>query len=427
MTQRAFTSVKINLRQKQANIAELVGFHVEGLKPRQRATLHASIVSDENEAWESFAEFEADKTGLIDPFKQKPLQGTYDGVDGSGLYWSMQPAIHQKIPRFFHKLSLNPISMNISVRIDGNIADQTNLLREVLSSDVSRQEIENQSFRGSFFLPKKNPPKAALIVFGGSGGGRAEVEAAILASKGFAALALAYFAEPGLPKECFEIPVEYFAQPIAWLQKNVPSAQSKIGIVGWSAGGQLAMLVASHYPQIQAAVNFVGMPVITVGYGTTIQQRPSWAANGKGLPFIPFRADQVDMTPPIAGINGFLAGMKEASTLKAAEIPVEKIRGPVLMISGQDDRTWPCYQTCVRAFERLKAAGRSYPDRHLTFEKAGHHILVPYLPTTVHYALHRVIQMVIDFGGSPFADAQASIESWKVLVDFLNKNLATEL
>jgi hypothetical protein len=50
-----------------------------------------------------------------------------------------------------------------------------------------------------------------VILLGGSDGGVMEGSAAVLASRGYAALALAYFGAPPLPPELIEVPLEYFA------------------------------------------------------------------------------------------------------------------------------------------------------------------------------------------------------------------------
>ena len=57
-------------------------------------------------------------------------------------------------------------------------------------------------------------------VLGGSGGGLPQGLAALLASHGYVALALAYFSYEHLPAELVSIPLEYFETGMRWLQGN---------------------------------------------------------------------------------------------------------------------------------------------------------------------------------------------------------------
>ena len=62
--------------------------------------------------------------------------------------------------------------------------------------------------------PAGSSPRVAVLAIGGSGGGVGmAADAALLASHGYPALALAYFHHPGRPDQLQDIPLEYFAAP----------------------------------------------------------------------------------------------------------------------------------------------------------------------------------------------------------------------
>ena len=50
-----------------------------------------------------------------------------------------------------------------------------------------------------------------------------------------------------------------------------------------------------------------------------------------------------------------------------ATIPVERINGPVLLISGEDDQMWPSRTLAEIAMERLRAHRHPYPDEHIAY------------------------------------------------------------
>ncbi|NOY61526.1 MAG: hypothetical protein GXO75_21655 [Calditrichaeota bacterium] len=105
------------------------------------------------------------------------------------------------------------------------------------------------------------------------------------------------------------------------------------------------------------------------------------------------------------------------------EIPVEKINGAVLMISGEDDQVWPSTQLANIAMDRLKALGFEKPYTHLHYRGAGHTILPPYFPTTVTSEKHPVDGAFLALGGQPAADYRAGVGSWNKELDFLKRHL----
>jgi UDP:flavonoid glycosyltransferase YjiC (YdhE family) len=85
-----------------------------------------------------------------------------------------------------------------------------------------------------------------------------ECAASLLASRGYAGLALAYFSGfsgiEDCPKDLIEIPLEYFASAIHWLQERETIDGGKIAVIGLSRGGELALLLGATFPTIKAVV-----------------------------------------------------------------------------------------------------------------------------------------------------------------------------
>jgi len=97
----------------------------------------------------------------------------------------------------------------------------------------------------------------AIIELGGSEGGMGAAtarDARLHALHGYAVLQVAYFDAPGLPKDLGLIPLEYFKTAIDWLRAQPGVDPDRIGVVGGSIGGEVALAVASHYPQIKVVV-----------------------------------------------------------------------------------------------------------------------------------------------------------------------------
>src|SRR5262245_48767564 len=229
---------------------------------------------------------------------------------------------------------------------------------------------------GSLFLPGNAPPYPVVITIGGSSPGIFASSALPFASHGIATLALAYFGMDPLPQELKRIPLEYFGRAITWLSNCEAVRQGRIGIAGASRGGELALLIAATYPEIKAVVGWTPSGLIYAGLSRSVEEPvAAWCYGGCDLPFARFDAQAVDWTQkPIRLTPGFVASLSDSVTVSAAEIPVERINGPVLLVSGTDDQVWPSSLLADIAVRRLRDRGHPFAVEHACYEGAGHAI-----------------------------------------------------
>jgi hypothetical protein len=256
-----------------------------------------------------------------------------------------------------------------------------------------------------------------------------EGSAAVLASHGFTALALAYFGVDPLPPELVEVPLEYFAEAIAWLKTRPAVDPDRIAVMGVSKGGELAMLLGATYPaDIKAVVGCAASSVVWRGASYRPQSfifgRPksSWTLEGKPVPFVDVRPRFGEVMGVLIGRLPSLRAMHERSlddegAVSAASIAVEKINGPVLLISHSDDRVWPATRLSEMAIARLAAHHHPFPYEHRSYEGAGHPIGLPYSAPVVAKL------GPWSLGGSLEANGHASADSWTKALDFLEKQL----
>ena len=91
----------------------------------------------------------------------------------------------------------------------------------------------------------------------------------------------------------------------------------------------------------------------------------------------------------------------------AATIPVEKIAGPVLLVSGGQDQVWNATELSEIAYRRRQASGQ--PVEHLSDPRAGHSLSLPGLPTYVNVPW-------TPMGGEPQATAHLQMQAWDARV-----------
>jgi dienelactone hydrolase len=299
---------------------------------------------------------------------------------------------------------------------------------------VRREVVRENGLFGTLFLPSGKGPHPALILVSGSGGGLNEPRAALFASHGYAALALAYFNYETLPKGLLNIPLEYFQTAINFLEAHPSINRDRLGITGASRGGELSLLLGSTFPQFKVVVAYVPSAYIWSGLGPEgVEAQASWTWQGKPLPWVPDSTDfdagfneMVEKKIPIPLTPGFMRSLKNATAekLEAAAIPVENIKGAVLLISGDDDQMWPSSHFSKRVMERFDRHHFSYPYKHLPYPGAGHAIGAPYTPLPPSHSIHPVDHNDYAYGGNPKDQAFAIADSWKQVLHFLHENLA---
>jgi dienelactone hydrolase len=247
--------------------------------------------------------------------------------------------------------------------------------------------------------------------------------ATVLASRGIPALALAYFCVPPLPPELVNVPLEYFDAALDWLAARPGVDSERLAVMGRLRGGELALLLGATFPRIHAVVALVPSHVMQAGVETGGEAgQPSWSLGGAPLPFVPRASLTTGMVEPIANTPLFLAAFEDAAAVERAAIPVERIQGPVLLVSGLDDQMWPSTLMAEQVMARLRAHQHPYPFTHLTYADAGHSAAgQPYLPTTVNSGRHPVRQVVFTQGGTAQATAAAQADAWPRVLRFLQE------
>src|SRR5882724_1915790 len=125
----------------------------------------------------------------------------------------------------------------------------------VHGAEVVKSEVEGQGFVADFYCSRDLTNKIEVLFLGGSEGGKPDgLLAMLLAERGHPTLALAYFKEKGLPETLQSVPLEYFDNPIKWMEHNEKFPQRGVVILGASGGAELALLLASIKPQIKGVI-----------------------------------------------------------------------------------------------------------------------------------------------------------------------------
>jgi hypothetical protein len=267
-----------------------------------------------------------------------------------------------------------------------------------------RENVSEQGLVADLFHDGSGHPRKAIILLGGSEGGKAwsslGTKKAVtgLTSLGYTLLSLGYFKCPGLPSTCEEIRLEYFEKAIAWLVKRPEALPDEIALLGMSKGGELSLLLASMNPKIRAVVALSPSSVVwqgVPGMGAQIAPKSSWTYQGKPLPYVPFGLSSWNIGTMIGTmLFKTLRKVHEKALIatpevEAATIPVEKIQGAILLMSGKGDQMWPSTSMCEQIMSRLTTRGFAYPHQHIAYD-ASHNNYV--LKKETQRAIHAFLK-----------------------------------
>jgi pimeloyl-ACP methyl ester carboxylesterase len=296
----------------------------------------------------------------------------------------------------------------------------------VIDWNVKPIAVRDDGLVGTLFLPGTPPPHPIVITLGGSSPGIFTPPAALLASNGIAALALAYFGVGQLPRALKQIPLEYFGTAIQWCSRREELRPNAIAVAGGSRGGELALLLAATFPEIVAVVGWSASGLLYGGIDKPDRPVAAWNIGGSDLPFAGFDLTAVNWNErPLRMTSGFIAALSDEKTVRAAEIPVERINGPVLLMSGTDDQVWPSSILSEIAIRRLRDHNHPFRYEHLSYDGAGHGIGPPLGRLNTTHFVHPVLGQGFEFGGTPDLNWQASLSSWQHIVAFLEASLET--
>lgn len=413
---------------------------VEGLPPGAPVTLRSERTARAPEGgrvlYAAEARFRADAAGRVDLGRDAPLSGSYEGADVQGLFWSAQRAA-APLPA-----DLGESQVRLAVHLSEGAAAQplgTLLLRR---ADPALVATPAPDFPGAVLLRLPGEaPRPALIALGGSEGGSVAVRAAaaLLASHGYAVLALPYYSPPGwspagptppeiaaLPSAFADIPVERVQAARDWLVRQHGVEAARVGLYGISKGAEYTLLAASRMPWVASAVAVLPSDVVWEGWGPGVApgQRASFAWRGAPLPFVPYRGFAEEFQGFATGRPVLIRRPHDAGraahpqAVAAARIPVEDYAGPLLVIGADDDQVWDSGAMARAVAERRAAAGRE--TLALLYAGAGHGIAdAGWRPTTATNA------GPMKLGGTPAADARAMADAWPRTLEFLRRTLGT--
>lgn len=187
--------------------------------------------------------------------------------------------------------------------------------------------------------------------------------------------------EEGLPKQFSKVPIDSLE---AAAKRLHDMGYKKVGLWGISKGAELALLAGSLLPGLVNAVIAVApMNIVCQGFakekGISFVPGSSWSFHGEEVPYSSYGMEKF----PLGHILWKSLRIRDVTMYDlylplvqnpdpAAVIQVEKITGPVLLISSKMDNMWPSELAAKQITKRLQEHNFPYFYQHLSYDYGGH-------------------------------------------------------
>uniref|UniRef100_A0A8C5LZ87 Bile acid-CoA:amino acid N-acyltransferase n=1 Tax=Leptobrachium leishanense TaxID=445787 RepID=A0A8C5LZ87_9ANUR len=397
---------------------EPVKIQVWGLPPQRLITLRAWLKDEKRRIFKSRAFYKSDAEGKVDLDRTPATGGDFQGVCPMGLFWALKP-ITPFLRLMKRDVMGSPFHVHLELYVGVNINPDHNIPvaskvveRWYVAPGVQRIQIKKGRVRGALFLPIGDGPFPGIIDMFGGAGGLIEFRSSLLASRGFASLALAYFAYDDLPPTLGRIELEYFEEAAKILLGNPKVIGDGVGVVAVCKGAEIALAMASYLPQVKATVCINGANAV---HGFPLTYGDLY------LPGIPYETERILISEIGTVQFTYLFGDPRKPEHEASIFPLEKARGPILFIVGEDDRNYDSTTFAKEAKARADRFGKK-DVRVLSFPKAGHLLEPPGSPLC-QVSQFPLFPLPVMWGGELKAHCAAQEICWREMQDFLHLNI----
>ncbi|GAB3600026.1 acyl-CoA thioester hydrolase/BAAT C-terminal domain-containing protein [Microbacterium tumbae] len=246
-----------------------------------------------------------------------------------------------------------------------------------------------------------SPRGTGVLLLAGSSGRIESERAELLAEHGARVRAIRWFGGRGQRPAPHEVPIELFVEQLEELRRD----SDRIAVVGTSFGAEAALVTAS-VAAVDATVAFSPSSVVWSGLSDG-EWSSHWTWNGAPLPAVAFDPSWEPDADPPEYLSLYASSLAlEPAGSAAAEIPVERVGGDLLLTAGGDDRVWPSSVFAAAIADRRRRHGLETIVVH--HPAAGHRVLLPgERPAGGGVRMAR--------GGTPAADAELGARAWAEL------------
>ncbi|MCK7636567.1 acyl-CoA thioester hydrolase/BAAT C-terminal domain-containing protein [Corynebacterium pygosceleis] len=378
--------------------------------------------------WSSTTEFTADGDGYVDTGSALPGAAEWSPANSLGPLWTLRPDHGSS----GHVFALEPgggIALDVRVRARGAA------LGAGASRTVGRRarEVDDLPVPGApgarLFVPADGVARPGVVLLGGAEGGVPAAAAAELADQGWSALALDWF--PGGSRG---VDVGEIRRALLSFVRHPSVSGDRLALIGRGRGAELALILAvaepdlvgpvtAHSPSDIRTTDPHADPTATTYLGDAGPARDLPAPEkDSALGRLRARFRPAVSRGPLELADYYARARRRAGeeAVAAARIPVERIRGPLLVSAGTDDAVWDSRTMAETLAHR--AAETGIDAYGIVHQGAGHGVGWPFTPAGVPVPdTIAAYGGTVLLGGDRTSSGAAAVRSRDVVLEFLRE------
>uniref|UniRef100_A0A8C9E1Q5 Bile acid-CoA:amino acid N-acyltransferase n=1 Tax=Phocoena sinus TaxID=42100 RepID=A0A8C9E1Q5_PHOSS len=356
------------------------------LTPFQIVLLWTSLEDEKGILFHSQAYSRASEVGEVDLEHASSLGGDCVGVHPMGLLWSL------KLEKILTKLLKrdvmnNPLQVQLKLYDSDVMVTHTTITtpkvsltleRWYVAPGVTRIQVKESCLRGALLLHPGGRFPVVIDLFGGIGG-LIEIRASLLASQGFAVLALAYCDYEDLPFQLEKGDLAYFEEDANFLLRH-PKINLTFSVISMSKTAETGLSMLWPFSPHSLSISTLGLVELQHIFEDT-----------------------------------------RAEASETFFLPIEKAQGHFLFIVGEEDMNVNSKVYAGQATEQLRRHGKN-DWTLLSYPGVGHLIEPPYSPPCCAWRISN-LHLFMHWGGEVIPHVAAQERSWKEIQKFLRKHL----
>lgn len=239
-----------------------------------------------------------------------------------------------------------------------------------------KTHVSDSGFQGVLYPAGGKKDKVVITLSGSEGGLRqARKMARLHQRQGISALAVAYFGTRETARSLSCVPLEYIENAIQWVLQQ---GYQRIAVEGFSKGAEYALAAATTFCEISCVI--LRSPPWFYGEGL-VKKVPShtscWTYRGEAFPYTSYKERALEIKKKLLQAREYniLSVNTGKCVVEGSMIPIEKVNGPVLLLSTKADTVWPSAESGERLTLRLNQAHFPYPHEHICFRYMSHLML----------------------------------------------------
>ena len=215
-----------------------------------------------------------------------------------------------------------------------------------------------------------------VFMLGGyEGGWKEDSHIRKLQKLGYHVVSIAYYDDAGYSNNLAKVNIDHIKKIIDSYKSYNNIDTNSIGLIGRGKGAELALLIASYYPQIKMIVGISAPHVAFQASRATLVTESSWTYKGKEVPFVPYPKLSWSAVKSLYRVivqnddyrDLHDLALEDAEALKKARIKVENINGDVFLASVTEDKMWNSPLMGQKIIQKLKENNFKHQYEHKTY------------------------------------------------------------